>query len=559
MIVGWILALVLLAVLASQLVGKRNRVAHPSIPLTDHLSQAILSIEPNGKISYANPAAARLLGYEPGALIGLSVEELVPEQQRHHHEHWRTTFSKSGRSRAMGQLDTLAARHRSGRSIPVRIELTSLPSSDPDGHSVLATLYPRDDSAAVIEKLQRDAGVGTWEWDPEEDKLSWSQSVYRMFGLDPRQFEASYDAYLNVVHPDDRVRVDLSVTSSIENREPYEIEYRILRDGEVRHLLERNYLHQDNEGVVRHMWGSIIDITETRRAQLRLQLAETVFNHCAEGILVFDEHQQLVRTNAALKEMVGYGDADTDSLDVSTLLRMPDTNKPLSIEALIGERSSDELEWRGELLLIPREGQAIPVLASLVQEQVSEETPPRHILVCTDIRQLKAQQAQLRFQAMHDALTGLPNRRLFAEHLDKAIAASKRSSERLAVVYIDLDGFKAVNDTYGHEAGDTLLREIVRRIKGLVRESDTIARLGGDEFAIILPACGTDAMLEEILGRLIKEGAYTYKDLDVTLSLGAVCYPDHSEDSKELLILADQTMYRAKYSGKNRYLIASVL
>lgn len=548
---GWVSALVGIAVLAGVTVRKRASMLPTDVPLTDHLTQAILRIEADGLISYANPAAARLLGYELSALIGLSVEALVPEQHRHHHDHWRKAFNQSGRSRPMNQLGSLIARHQSGRAIPVHIELSSIPGPA-SKRVVLATLIPRDDNAVVMEQLQQDAGVGTWEWDREKDQLSWSEGVYAMFGLDPNKFEASYEAYISVVHPEDRESVTRHVNASMENNEAYEIEYRIIRDGETRHLLERNYLHPDNDGVIRHMWGSILDITDKRRSQRRLQLAETVFSHCAEAILVFDEQQQLVRTNRALLDMIHCNEEQASSLSVSALLSRPDFSAPLDLAALLESTSGQE--WRGELLLLSRAGEPVPVLASLVRQETAEEQHRPYILVCTDIRQLKAQQARLRHQAMHDVLTGLPNRRLFAEHLEKTIAASKRSGKRLAVIYIDLDGFKNINDTYGHEAGDTLLREIASRLRSLIRESDTLARIGGDEFALILPECGNDEMLEEVLERLVSHGAYQFNQLAVTLSLGAVCYPDHSRESTELLILADQTMYRAKYSGKNRYL-----
>ncbi len=555
MSLGWIFGPVILIALAGLLVRKGDRTSSSEAPITDHLSQAILRIESDGKISYANPAASRLLGYEVSSLIGQGVESLVPEQHRHHHEHWRRAFTQSGRSQSMDQLGTLFARHQSGRAVPVHIELTSLPGTA-ENRSVLATLIPRDDNAAIMDQLQQDAGVGTWEWDLAADQLSWSQGVYDMFGLDPAKFEASYEAYLSVVHPDDRESVDRHVNASMENNEPYEIEYRIIRNGETRHLVERNYLNPDSDGVIRHMWGSIIDITDKRRSHRRLQLAETVFNHCAEGILVFDDQQQLIRTNRALLDMVHRDEQDTSDLSIAALLSRPGCTSPPDLAALLDESGQDQ-EWRGELLLQSCVGEPVPVLASLVRQEGSEEDHRAYILVCTDIRLLKAQQAKLRHQAMHDVLTGLPNRRLFAEHLEKAIATSKRTGERLAVIYIDLDGFKRVNDTYGHEAGDTLLREIAGRLRSLIRESDTLARIGGDEFAVILPVCGDDEMLEEVLERIVSHGAYTFNDLDVTLSLGAACYPDHSQESTELLILADQTMYRAKYSGKNRHLVAA--
>ncbi|MFC6670170.1 diguanylate cyclase domain-containing protein [Marinobacterium aestuariivivens] len=553
---GWVLVLLLSLLLAHRLWRRQGAATSPPPEIADYLADAILTVEADGRIGYANPAASHLLGYDRQELIGLCVERLVPEQQRHHHQHWRSAFAATGQSRPLGQLNALAARHKSGRSIPVRISLVSLPRQQDPLHPILVTLYPALDNEEVFEQVQQDAGVGTWEWDIEQDRLSWSRSVFNMFGLDPNRFKASYDAYLGVVHPDDRERVDRSVQGSLDSGTPYQIEYRIIRNGEVRRLLERNYLHRDAQGVLRHMWGSVVDVTEKRRAEARLQLAETVFSHCAEGIAVFDSSQQVVRTNAALLDITGCDEPGVSRLLDRDLLFQADAGTPVSLPDLLEEPGAKDGEWRGELILKRRDGDCIPVLASVSSIGGNNAEVSEYVLVCSDIRQLKEQQRQLQHLAMHDSLTGLPNRRLFAEHLERALARSQRSGERLAVIFADLDGFKLVNDRFGHEAGDELLCQLATRFEGLLRSSDTVARIGGDEFAFILPDCGNDEALAALLARLISDGACPHRGISVTLSLGAACYPDHGTEGAELLIVADQTMYRAKNSGKNRFQIA---
>ncbi|GGB91305.1 hypothetical protein GCM10011352_16690 [Marinobacterium zhoushanense] len=527
-----------------------------AVALINRFPNAVMKVESDGTISYANAAASRLLGYDEQELIGLGVEMLVPEQQRHHHKHWREMFIQSANARAMGQLNALAARHKSGRSIPVRIELTTLFHENSSRRSVLAVLYPAIENEEMLAQVQRDAGVGTWEWDMEKDRLSWSNSVYEMFGLDPQRFSASYEAYLQVVHPDDRARVDHAISTSHASSSPYEIEYRIVRQGEIRHLLERNYLHLDQHGEIKYMWGSVIDITEKRLAEAQLQLADAVFKHCAEGILVFDHQQKLLRTNTALLEMAGYDSDAVTAMSAGELFLDPQDKSPLSLRDLMRSAPLSDDEWRGELTLQHHTGDTIPVLASVSTIGEPQGERCEYILVCTDIREIKRQQEQLRHMAMHDSLTGLPNRRLLAEHLNQAIAASKRTGNRLAVVYIDLDGFKQINDHFGHEAGDELLCLLASKLKNLVRECDVLARIGGDEFAFLLSNCGDDEMLSDILARITQEGATRYRDLSVTLSLGAACYPDHSENGSELLMLADQLMYRSKHNGKSQFMIA---
>ncbi|WP_231517046.1 sensor domain-containing diguanylate cyclase [Marinobacterium lacunae] len=557
MLLEWLLVPALIATLGANLwLWRRStKTELPATCLVEHIPNAVLTVDSVGIISFANKAACRLLGYDKGELVGLCVDELVPEQQRHHHPHWRKMFQQSRRARPMGQLNALAARHKSGRSVPVRIELTPHDQGGTEPFDIVVVLYPAIENEEILNQVQRDAGVGTWEWDIEKDTLSWSTSVYDMFGLDRNQFEASYDAYLQVVHPEDRAQVDKAIRLSQETARPYEIEYRIVRNGEIRHLLERNYLHKDADEHLQYMWGSVVDITDRRLAETELQLAEAVFKHCAEGILVFDAAQQLLRTNNALLEITGYERDEVEAICAADLFVDPDSSASLSLNALVSHSGPDDNEWRGELQLKLSNGEMIPVLAS-VSTIDSAHGAGEYVLVCSDIRDIKAQEELLRHQAMHDSLTGLPNRRLFAEHLSQAIAACKRNETRVGVVYIDLDGFKQVNDTYGHEAGDELLCSLGTTLKSLVRESDILARIGGDEFAVILPNCGDDQMLSDVLERVTREAATAYRDVNVTLSLGAVCYPDHGEDGTELLILADQIMYRAKNSGKNQFILA---
>ncbi len=555
---GWGLLLVLILMAGQRYLKLRKRAtdAADAQTLLEHLPDAVMKISSAGTIVYANPAASNLLGYSVRELTALSVEDLVPEEQRHHHHHWRTAFAHSGQSRTMGQWNAPAARHKSGRAIPIRIVLASLPTPAGAPHAVMATLYPALDSERMLEQVERDAGLGTWEWDLERNKLNWSRSIFQMFGLDPNRFEASYEAYLEQVHPDDRERVAQHVDRSLEEGEPYEIEYRIVRDGEIRHLLERNYLNRDELGVVHHMWGSVADITEQRRAQARLQLAETVFSHCAEGLVVFNDAQKPVRTNPALLEMVAGDSRAVSRLSADKLLLAADGETAVTLPELLTRDDACDNEWRGELQLKRLDGTALPILASVSMIAREPTGSSEYVLLCNDIRQLKEQEELLRHQALHDSLTGLPNRSLFAEHLERGLARSQRSLQRLAVVYADLDGFKQVNDRYGHDAGDLLLRQVAERLQQLIRRSDTVARMGGDEFALILPDCGDNEHLGHLLARILAEGTHRYLDLSVTLSLGAACYPDTGSDGAELQILADQAMYRAKRSGKNRYVIA---
>lgn len=173
------------------------------------------------------------------------------------------------------------------------------------------------------------------------------------------------------------------------------------------------------------------------------------------------------------------------------------------------------------------------------------------------LTRLKQTNEQITHLAHHDALTSLPNRILFYDRLNQAIAGARRDKESLAVLYLDLDGFKLINDTYGHDAGDALLREAARRIVACVRESDTVARMGGDEFTVILRNVhalhSNDRVVNGIVEAIARPFLQNGKNCSVSASIGIALYPDHGETAEQLVKISDAAMYLAKQSGKNCY------
>jgi diguanylate cyclase (GGDEF)-like protein len=176
------------------------------------------------------------------------------------------------------------------------------------------------------------------------------------------------------------------------------------------------------------------------------------------------------------------------------------------------------------------------------------------------LTRLKQTNEQITHLAYHDALTSLPNRILFYDRLNLAITKARRDKESIAVLFLDLDGFKAINDTFGHDVGDALLREVSRRIMACVRDSDTVARMGGDEFTVIL--CGArapnsnDRVAKEIIEAIANPFVLNGKSCSVSASIGIALYPDNGETAEQLVKISDATMYLAKHSGKNCYRFA---
>ncbi|MDD2881029.1 MAG: EAL domain-containing protein [Rhodoferax sp.] len=297
------------------------------------------------------------------------------------------------------------------------------------------------------------------------------------------------------------------------------------------------------------------DITERKQAEEKLQLAASVFSQTGEGIIVTDLRGNIVEVNDAFTRITGYSRAEV--LGRNPRLLSSGRQAPAVYLALWAELTETG-HWSGELWNRRKNGEVYAELLSVSAVRDTQGVVQRYVAMFSDISQSKSHQAQLEHMAYYDVLTGLPNRVLKADRLQQAMALTRRSGKLLAVVYIDLDGFKSINDHYGHAAGDQMLIAVAKHMQAAMREGDTLARVGGDEFAaVLLDLENTEACLP-LLERLLDSVAlplhlpeYT---LQVSASLGVSFYPQAQEiEADQLLRQADQAMYQAKLSGKDRY------
>ena len=213
--------------------------------------------------------------------------------------------------------------------------------------------------------------------------------------------------------------------------------------------------------------------------------------------------------------------------------------------------------WQGEVLSLHKSGEPYSLLLAVSVVKNEHHEVLHHTVLLSDISYLKHHEAELRHLAFHDPLTGIPNRLLFAELLEQAMATAKRNQGLLAVCYLDLDGFKEVNDRLGHGAGDQLLIEVSRRLSVMTRSCDALSRLGGDEFALLLTGLSHGQECEEVLRRL-QETLCQPVQLDglkvqVSASIGVAIYPQDANEAEQLIRCADHAMYQAKRQGKKQY------
>jgi len=333
---------------------------------------------------------------------------------------------------------------------------------------------------------------------------------------------------------------------------PYEKEY-IRSDGALIPLRLTGVLIRGGDGEP-YIWSIVEDITESKRSAETIKFAELIYDSSNEATVITDEKNCIVHANAAYTRVTGYALDEVIGKDPN-ILQSGLHNREFydHLWTAVRERG----QWSGEIWDRRKDGELFAKWMNISVVRNPDGKIYRHIAHFSDLTEKKQKDELIWRQANYDMLTNLPNRRLFRDRLEQEIRKNIRAYDRLALLFIDLDHFKEINDTLGHDKGDQLLYQSAQRIQNCVRDSDTLARLGGDEFTVIIPACGTTAQAERIAQNIIDalnapfilEGNQIY----ISASVGITICPDDATDVENLLKHADQAMYQAKSQGRNRY------
>jgi len=296
------------------------------------------------------------------------------------------------------------------------------------------------------------------------------------------------------------------------------------------------------------------DASERRQAEEKQRLSATVLEHIADGVMVIDVHGKIVATNPAYTQITGYTEIEALGTP-SSLIRRSDQSE--AFYDAFWRDLADLGFWRGEVWSTRKNGDKYLEWLTVSAVRDEQEAISHYVCVFSDITTVKESQDKLDHLAHHDPLTGLPNRLLFHDRLQNAIARSARHGGALAVMFIDLDRFKNVNDTLGHHVGDELLKQVAVALAGCLRDGDTLARLGGDEFIVLLEDVdgerGARAVAEKLMGLFERPVLVSGYELFVTGSVGISLFPQDAQDLNMLIRNADVAMYQAKARGRNGY------
>ncbi len=296
------------------------------------------------------------------------------------------------------------------------------------------------------------------------------------------------------------------------------------------------------------------EVLERQRAEEKLRLAGNIFENTLDAILITDAEHHVIDANPALYQSCGH--MDTPLIGK----RLEDVKSGFSQPEFASRTWSAVAEhghWSGEITSRVPSGELETKWMTLSAIKDEQARITHYVAVFSNVTQLIQNQHTLKRLAHYDPLTGLPNRTLLADRLELAMAHAERTRAHLAICFVDLDGFKQVNDRLGHDAGDTLLREIALRLKTCVRQSDTVARLGGDEFVLVLGEMKQPSDCKNLLDKLLAEVSQPVPIGDdqahVSASIGVSVFPADGSTGEALMTLADRAMYQAKRDGKSRY------
>lgn len=422
-----------------------------------------------------------------------------------------------------------------------------------------------DKEAAELEKHKTEAfyrsltehtRVVAWEYLPNLARFSYvSAQAEKLTGHSLEEW-TSVGFWEANLYPEDFAKVKAFCSTQTHYQEETGLEFRLLKkDGNMIWL--RQIISVVDTDAKQHtvLRGFLMDITEYKHTLEKQRLAELVFDSIREGIMITDADNCIEAVNPAFTKITGYS---FDEVKGKNPRILSSGLQSTEFYAALWQSLNKYGHWEGELWNRHKDGHMFAESSSISYVHDEVGNIKRHIAIFGDVTEKKQAEEKIYYQANYDPLTDLPNRQLFQDRLHLAVASARRNNTQLALLFIDLDRFKEVNDSAGHEAGDRLLMQVAKRLSGCVRESDTLARLGGDEFTVILNNLSNNFDIENIAKKMLEllEQPFSLAagvDAAISASIGIAMFPADGEDDASLIRYADAAMYRVKETGRNGF------
>jgi diguanylate cyclase (GGDEF)-like protein/PAS domain S-box-containing protein len=528
----------------------------------ESMTDAFYTLDHAWRFTYLNEAAERLLQRPRAELLGTSIWQAFPEARGTRFELEYRQAVELQRPSAFEEL-----------YVPLNTwkEIRIFPSKE--GLAVYCTDVSerkrlQEAERQNAERFQVVASTTTdiiWDWDTAGDRIWWSEGIHSVFGYDVEQFDAGIGGWGRHLHPDERERVVAGLFSALRSPRPdWRDEYRFMRrDGSYAEVRDRGTFIRNSDGAATRVIGAMVDITEQKqaeadraRAEARNRVQASLLDKAQDAISVTGIDATVHYWNKGAERLFGWSAEEVLGKTKAELgiveQREFDTAYPILLQQDV---------WSGEILKRRKDGSTVMVESHLTLVRDDAGRPQSVLYIQTDVTQRKQAEQEIEELAFFDPLTGLPNRRLLLDRLRHAVAACKRNRQTGALLFIDLDNFKSLNDTLGHDQGDVLLKQVALRLRASVpRECDTVARHGGDEFVIVLEdfsgqpeqiASHAETVAEKIQASFEAPFQLDHHQHHTSASIGVALLNEDIGDVDELLKRADLAMYQAKTSGRS--------
>jgi diguanylate cyclase (GGDEF)-like protein/PAS domain S-box-containing protein len=532
----------------------------------DAAFDAIVTITPEGIVRWFNRGAERIFGYRAEEVIGQPVTLLMPERYRERCLGGLQRYLRTGEARAVGSRTELIGLHKDGSEFAIEMSLG-------ETHGYGEWLFTGMISDMTERKRTEDAlreardrfrsifdhaPIGVAVVSLEGRYLQVNRSLCEILGYTEEELQAL--TWQEITHPD-----DLAVSSAFVRR--------ILEGEFPRYHLEKRFLHSDGHIVWASLSVSLLrnaedeplsfvsqiqDVTERKEVEQVIVESEERFRslvqYSSDIITILEDDGTVRYTSPAVEKVMGYKPEEQVGTNAFESVHPDDRDRALDTFAELLKRPGlhPPLEFR-----LPHKDGSWRYLEHIVNNLLDDPVVQGVVITTRDVTERNAMEDQLHHQAFHDPLTGLPNRTLFMDRLEHAVTLANRRGRKVAVLFIDLDNFKVVNDSLGHNAGDQLLIAVAERLKACLRSEDTAARLGGDEFTILVEDIVSVGEVVQLAGRIadILQPPFALEEQEVvpTVSTGIALSNSAHEQPADLLRHADLAMYRAKHRGKARY------
>ncbi len=410
---------------------------------------------------------------------------------------------------------------------------------------------------ALLSEAQQLGNIGCWKLDHHTNHLECSAELLSILNLSPGS-RPDFTTLTSRIHPQDRTRIIQAYRRSQISGQPLEIKYRLQLAGNiVKWIHSQCITHLDKRQQAIYSIGAIQDITRQHQSAELLRIAAVTFE-THEGILITDNQANIIRANQSLLHTFGY---ELYELQGQNPRIFRSNRQDSSFYHAMWQSLLQQGEWRGEIWNARKNKQVFPCSLVITAVRNEQQQVSEYVAIYRDISQQKQQEAEIYNLAFFDSLTGLPNRRLLLDRLKMAVKASERNHQYGALLFLDMDNFKRLNDSLGHEYGDILLQQVAQRLKNQVRTSDTVARFGGDEFVVLIERCGHEIeqashqvslVAEKIRHELARPYQLDQQCHHSSPSIGACLFYDRQQSPESILKYADTAMYQSKQSGRNQ-------